>query len=355
MPQFLPCCKPLLIGSLPLKNHEEAVDLILSHTPELPIWPQLPSFPEEGMIRQFLPGMPGLQMCDDTLFIDTQGENFDNETLSFYEEYLLVTEGGVDLDESRFAMHQTEARGFFSLLKAASACSDRLTGLKGQITGPFTFATGLVDENGRAIFYNDQLRDIAIKLLAMKAKFQTRKMAELTDRVLMFFDEPGLAGLGSSAFITISQEDIVNSLSEVFHAVNEERGLTGVHVCANTEWPVIFASGVDIVSYDAYGYFDRLILYSEQLRHFFARGGILATGIVPTAPADIEKESVETLFERWQSQCDQLEGIGIDRQTAYTQSLITPSCGTGAISLDHAQKVLELTQGLSAKINQLWA
>jgi hypothetical protein len=355
MPQFLPCCKPLLIGSLPLKNHDEAVELIFSHTPDLPIWPQLPAYREEGMIRQFLPGMPGLQTCDDTIYVDTTSENFDNEVLAFYEEYLLVTEGGADLDESRFSLHQNEARGFFSLLKAAADRRESLTGLKGQTTGPFTFATGLVDDAGRAIFYNDQLRDIAIKHLAMKAKYQTRKMAALADRVLMFFDEPGLAGLGTSAFITISQDDIVNALSEVFQAVTEERGLTGVHVCANTEWPVIFASGVDIVSYDAYGYFDRLILYSEQLRHFFARGGILATGIVPTAPADIQKETVDTLLDKWRAQCEQLEAIGIDHQTVYTQSLITPSCGTGAITLAQAQKVLELTQGLSVRINQLWS
>ena len=55
----------------------------------------------------------------------------------------------------------------------------RLIGLKGQTTGPITFCTGLVDQAGRAIFYNDQLRDVAVKHLAMKARWQTKKMAEV--------------------------------------------------------------------------------------------------------------------------------------------------------------------------------
>ncbi|MBW2200641.1 MAG: hypothetical protein JRF71_07355, partial [Deltaproteobacteria bacterium] len=51
-------CLPVLIGSLPLDDHEEAIKLVLKYTPEIPIWVQLPVFKEEGMIAQFLPGFP---------------------------------------------------------------------------------------------------------------------------------------------------------------------------------------------------------------------------------------------------------------------------------------------------------
>ncbi len=146
----------------------------------------------------------------------------------------------------------------------------------------------------------------------MKARWQTRKMAEIGGQPIMFFDEPGLAGLGSSAFITITNEDIISSFTEVFAGVQAETGLTGVHVCANTEWPVLFESGVDIVSYDAYSYFDKLILYADHLVNFFARGGILATGIVPTAPEFIDIETVDGLVEKWFEQSRRLQAIGID-------------------------------------------
>jgi len=57
---FEPKCLPVLIGSLPLRSHQEAMRLILSSTPDIPLWPQLPKNTYEGMIRQFLDGFPCL-------------------------------------------------------------------------------------------------------------------------------------------------------------------------------------------------------------------------------------------------------------------------------------------------------
>lgn len=350
MSAFTPCALPLLIGSLPLENHALATDLIFSHTPRIPIWPQLPVYQEEGMLRQFLPGFPGVTEKDGKIFVDTASTGFEEDLLAFYEEYLLVSEGGADIDGSRFALSPAVARGFFTFLAAAEAHKESLLSLKGQITGPITFCTGVVDQDGRALFYNDQLRDAAVKLLALKARWQTRKMAEICSRPIVFFDEPALAGLGSSAFITITAEEIGACFTEVFEAVRAENGLTGVHVCANTEWSVIFDSGLDVLSYDAYGFFDRLVLYPDHLRRFLEKGGILATGIVPTSPEFIEQETAASLTARWREQTAHLEKLGIPPRTVFEQTLITPSCGTGSISTAQAQKVLELTRDVSAMI-----
>jgi hypothetical protein len=350
MTQFTPRALPVLIGSLPLQDHAAATELIMAHTPAIPLWPQLPVFLAEGMLRQFLPGLPGVSETEGRLAIDTEKDDFEAEILAFYEEYLAVAEGGGDLVDSRFALSEKEAKGFFTLLDKANRDKETLVALKGQITGPITFCTGLVDQHGRAIFYNDQLRDAAVKLLALKARWQTRKMKEITDTVLLFFDEPALAGLGSSAFITITADAIIACLAEVFDAVRAEGGLVGVHVCANTEWPVIFDAGIDILSYDAYSFFDRLILYPEHLRSFLERGGILATGIVPTDEERIDAESADSLVARWDLQTTQLERLGFSRDRIIAQTLITPSCGTGSISPNHARKVLEMTRDVSAVI-----
>ena len=64
-------CLPVLIGSLPLNDHEEGVKLVFKHTPEIPLWVQLPVFKEEGMIAQFLPGFPGLTTEQDKTFVNT--------------------------------------------------------------------------------------------------------------------------------------------------------------------------------------------------------------------------------------------------------------------------------------------
>ena len=301
-------------------------------------------------MRQFLPGLPGVSEKDGKLFVDTERDGFEVEILAFYEEYLLVTEGEADLDQSRFTLSPKEAKGFFTFLEMARQRKEALVALKGQITGPVTFCTGVVDQAGRAIFYNDQLRDVAVKLLALKARWQVRKMREITGQALLFFDEPALAGLGSSAFITISNEEITACFTEVFEAVRAENGLTGIHVCANTEWSVIFESGVDILSYDAYSYFDKLILYPDHLRRFLDKGGILATGIIPTAEDAIDMETAESLVKKWRQQIAHLEQLGFSREKLIRQSLITPSCGTGSISEAHARKVLELTKNVSALI-----
>ncbi len=333
-----------------MDNHNLATELIFSHTPQIPLWPQLPVYREEGMLRQFLPGFPGITEKDGKIFIDNEKDGFAEELLLFYEEYLSVTEEGSDIDVSRFALSPAEAQGFFSFLTLAEKHQGDFIALKGQITGPITFCTGVVDQTGRALFYNDQLRDVAVKLLAQKARWQARKMAELCPRSIVFFDEPALAGLGSSSFITITSEEITDCLSEVFAAVRAEKGLTGVHVCANTEWSVIFAADPDILSYDAYSYFDKLILYPEQLRRFLEKGGILATGIVPTAPEYIEAETAASLVTKWQQQTAQLEKLGITQQVIFNQTLITPSCGTGSISMALTQKVLEMTAEVSGLI-----
>ena len=209
-------CLPLLIGSLPINSHKKAMELILNYTPEIPLWPQLPAFKEEGMIPQFLPGMPGLDDCDGKAFINGEKESFEAEFLSFYEDYLMVTEGGESLEESRFALTTDTAKGFFDFLQQTTNVKENLIALKAQTTGPFTFCTGVVDQAGRAIFYNDQLRDAANKLLALKARWQVQKMKKICPKTIMIFDEPALAGYGSSAFITISLEDIKSCFKEAF-------------------------------------------------------------------------------------------------------------------------------------------
>lgn len=352
MSDFAPNCLPLLVGSLPITDHKEATSIIFEHTPQIPIWPQLPFYSQEGMIPQFLPGMPGLTEEAGKTFIDNEHPDFDGDFLAFYEEYLLASEGGAIPDDSRFSLSRKAAQGFYDFLELAGNSDEQLYALKGQTTGPITFCTGVVDREGRAIFYNEQLRDAAVKLLTMKARWQTAKMAALGKQPIMFFDEPALAGFGSSAFITITTEDVKNCLDEVFTGVREENGLTGVHVCANTEWSVLFDAGVDIVNYDAYSYFDRFILYPDQLVAFIEGGGILATGIVPTNPESIDKETADTLTTKWLEQTAELEALGIDRDKLYAQSLITPSCGTGSVSPEQALRVLELTRDVSAQIRR---
>lgn len=345
---------PLLIGSLPLTDHREAVELVFQYTPEIPLWVQLPSYPEEGMIAQFLPGMPGITSEKDRVFIDRTGDTFDAAVLAFYEEYMAVTEGTAAISDSRFCLGPDTARGFFALLDKLAAAPVPPKAVKGQISGPITFGIGLTDRAGRAVFYDDQTRDVMVKLLALKARWQVTQLSAAGLPVIVFLDEPALAGFGSSELISISREEILACLKEITDAIHAEGGLAGIHVCANTDWSLILDSGVEIVNFDAYSYFDRFVLYADEIKRFMAGGGIIAWGIVPTGSSeDIERATVASLLARWQDQAAGIETLGIDRPALLRQSLITPSCGTGSLSPAEALKVLSLTADLSRKIRDL--
>ena len=58
--QFKPNAAAMLIGSQPLKEHKEANRLVLEYTPDIPNWVQLPAYRNEGMVDQFMDGLPGL-------------------------------------------------------------------------------------------------------------------------------------------------------------------------------------------------------------------------------------------------------------------------------------------------------
>jgi len=349
--KILPGLRPALIGSLPMDDHQAATRLMFDYVPEIPLWVQLPVFPEEGMVAQFLPGFPGVRNTGGKICVDAGQSDFETGVVAFYEDYLAVSQDKADLITSRFALDTARARGFFEFLRQAPSRLAGCFAVKGQISGPFTFATSLVDHRDRAIFYDDQLRDVAVKLIAQKARWQARRLAELGKPVMIFFDEPGLTAFGSSAFISISRETVMDCFDEVFAAVHAEGALAGVHVCANAEWSIILDSAADIVSFDAYSFFDKFILYADSVKRFLSQGKILAWGIVPTSDvAAIRTETVDSLEKRWQDQAARVEKLGVDRSTIAAQSLITPSCGTGSLDMAAAARVLELTAGLSKKL-----
>lgn len=348
---FKPEGLPLLAGSFPMKDHAEATRFVLAETPEIPIWVQLPFYKKEGMIAQFLPGMPGVVHSDDSVHIDAGAATFDEELLGFYESYMAVSEGGADFDEAGFGLTRDAANGFFVLMDHIKALAEPPVALKGQVTGPITFATGTPDQDRRAIFYNEQLRDVAVKLLAMKAAWQVRRLSAFGRPVIVFIDEPALAGVGSSEMISISREEISTCLEEVVATIHAEGGLAGVHVCANTDWGLLLESGLDIINFDAYGYFDRFILYADQIKNFLESGRILAWGVVPTlSPPDIERETARSLTARWEDNARQVTALGFQRAELLERSLITPSCGVGSLSPELAKRAVRLTVEVSRRI-----
>ncbi|MDR9500977.1 MAG: hypothetical protein RI601_04200 [Desulfurivibrionaceae bacterium] len=344
---------PTLIGSIPLASHDQALDWILEMTPEIPLWPQLPGLAQEGMLVQFLEGFPGLTSDGGKTYFNTLAADFDEESLAFFEDYLALLEDPAGLADSRFQISRERAAGLYRLAERLQKRPS--AAVKGQITGPFTLLTGITDQEQRASYYDPTLREIIQKGLAMKAAWQVGFLKKINDNVILFMDEPALAGLGSSAFISISRESLAEDQTEIITAIQEAGGLAGVHVCANTDWPLLLSLDYDIINFDAYGYFDRFVSYKNEIHAFLKRGGIIAWGIVPTAKEeDVLKESSASLAELWKKQVAQLCNAEWDYPQILAQSLITPSCGTGSLSPAAARKVLEMTRDLSAALRRTY-
>ncbi|MDA8165940.1 MAG: hypothetical protein M0017_13020 [Desulfobacteraceae bacterium] len=338
-----------LIGSLPVADHREALALIFAHTPEIPLWPQLPANPREGMMSQFIEGLPGVVEGEKT-YIDAGAEQFQEQLLRFFEAYLQESESPAPLPRSPFGVTRERAGGLY-LLREECGSKPGIVAVKGQVTGPFTLLTGLTDQNQRLGYYDPTIREMAVKGLAMKAAWQVRFLKEMGLPVILFIDEPALAGLGSSSFISISLDDIGQDLREVIGAAQQAGGLAGVHVCANTDWNFLLSLPLDILSFDAYSYFDRLITCREQLLSLLDRGGIIAWGLVPTSEEEaIRKETADSLARRWEKQAALLAGGRWDLPALLRQTLITPSCGTGSLAPELARRVLALTRDLSASL-----
>ncbi|MCK5838147.1 MAG: hypothetical protein KAH09_12855, partial [Desulfobacula sp.] len=245
-------------------------------------------------------------------------------------------------------------KGFFEFLRQVNKKGSPDTALKGQVTGTITFGTAVKDENDKDIFYNNQLKDAAIKKLALNARWQAKEFSKRGAVPIIFIDEPALAGFGTSAYITITKEDVTQSIEEIIREIHAEKGLAGVHVCANTEWDLLLGSTIDIISFDAFSFFDKFILYPDMIKTYLEQGKLLAWGIVPTDKAGvIAAQTPQGLIQLLHEQMDVLSiKTGIDKQTILSQSFITPSCGTGSIDLDSARTVLRLTKEVSAAFRQ---
>jgi hypothetical protein len=349
---------PVLIGSLPLHSHEKALEWILKATPEIPLWPQLPSNPVERMLPQFAEGIPCIREENPTgpdgkIYFDTSADGFDKSLLAFYEDYLAAAENPDILDDSRFVSGRERAAGLYLLADKLAELPD-IIAVKGQVTGPFTMLTGIKDEQGRAGYFDVTIRDMVIKGIAMKAAWQVRFLNRDGGRpVLLFIDEPALAGLGSSAFISVTSAEIKEMINEAAEAVHHAGGLAGIHVCANTDWELLLESHIDILSFDAYGFFDRIAPLKKEMNAFLDRGGIIAWGGIPTSrEEDITGESAASLARMWHEQISAFTGPHRDEKEILRQCLITPSCGTGSLSPELAGKVLELTREVSMTLRR---
>jgi hypothetical protein len=338
------------IGSVPFTDPQAAVALILETMPQLPYWPQMVQLGyHEDMAAQAARGLPALQVDEVNRLVRMDPDLPRDEALArFYE---VVLSGNL----APFAFEEADARGFFGLLTAVAAQGCPGAALKGQISGPVTFAGVVKDAAGKPILYDRELTQAVCSGLARKVVWQAEQFRGLGKAPIVFLDEPYLTGFGS-AYLPLSKDEVSAILTQTLEEVREVAPgpiTLGVHCCGNTDWSLLLNAPYDIVSFDSHGYFESLRLFAPAIKGFLARGGWLAWGLVPTNE-DFQQETPDGLWERFQAQATRLaQDVDGSLKQVLSQSLLTPACGTGYMSPDDARRVFATLATLHAR-GQEW-
>ena len=326
------------VGSVPYPSVDGLTEKLASLL-DVPAWPQLPrrSF-RESMYVQYSPTLPAI--CEDTvqekIFFDTR-QDYTDTLEGFYTPVLAE-------DVESFALKPEYASGFYAMLETLRNSNGEWA--KGQVTGPISFGLTVTDQDLRAGLYVEMLDDVIVKNTAMNARWQVRQLKSVRPNVILFLDEPYLTAFGS-AFISLSREQVIGYLDEVFDSVHAEGALAGVHCCANTDWGVLLGTKVDILNLDAYGFIENLALYPAELRDFLDRDGSICWGIVPNHE-QIFKQTARGLAQRLRDGIDLIvkkadaRGVTIRADEFSSSSLIAPACGLGSTSVEVADQVFEV-------------
>lgn len=339
----------LAIGSLPHTNLDEAMTVVRENFKSIPFWPQLPKISKnEDMIVQFLENMPSFFSDEksEKTYLETESDKFFCDIEQFFCDYEeIVSDINSDTIEKYAINYSLSFPKFIEIVKETTP-----EFAKGQIVGPFTLATTLVDKFGKCAIYDETLREIIVKTLTLKALWQIKqiKSANKNTIPIIFIDEPSISQLGTSAFITISQEEVISMLKEISDLIKANGAMSAIHCCGKCDWTVPIKAGVDIINLDAYTYAQNLSLFNNYLEKYLAEGRKIAWGVVPTLnPELLEKADLDKMIKVFERAVKYLTEKGIDEKIVIENSLITPSCGAGVLTTTLAEKAMNLTKELS--------
>ncbi|KUO71397.1 MAG: hypothetical protein APF81_06120 [Desulfosporosinus sp. BRH_c37] len=336
------------VGSIPLTNGDDALELIWKSVPLAPHWPQLPRLgAESSFVGQYLNALIETGVigeAEDPKF-QVEATDWVERMTVFYTQYLEAIEGNQQALE-RFGFSSQGGEGFEVFCRNLEHYGTRdAIMLKGQLSGSLTLGMQITDKNRRASYYDDTLRDMLVKNLAMHAEWQTKRLSQFGLPVLMTIDDPGLYGFGASTHITLKREQLIEDLNAIIDGILRQGGIAGVHVCAGMDWTLLFDSKVQVVNFDAYDYMQSMMALAKPLNIFLTRGGILSWGIVPTNPIAWE-ETAQSLKSRLENNIEELVKRGVDESLLRQQSMLTPSCGTGTLPKELAEYVYKLIREL---------
>jgi hypothetical protein len=295
------------MGILPHENADDALNLAFSL--DVPFWPQLPrvSFYED-MYVQALEHFPGtvLDEASQRVYIDTQLFYTGLDEFFSHEE-----------DASWFALSEHYSRVYRKFLAHDLS---RFKSVHGQVISPVSLTLKIVDENGRPIVYNDDIRSIAFSFIQKRVNAQYRELVVKNERAFVWIDDPGLEFI----FSAMSGYDHVRARDELLEFYDGIEGPRGLHLCGNPDWDFLLSLNIDIISLNAWGFGDIFVNYAK-VNDFIKSGGVVSWGIVPTYQEELTKEDAGTVITRLEKIWGPLVQRGLDAAEIAAGSMLAPA------------------------------
>lgn len=345
--------QPLGIGSLPHSNPDDAMRVVEQNFPQIPFFPQLANISRnEDMMFQFLEGLPTFTVDYSEKFIlNSESEEFLLGLEEFFNDYEeIISDINSPLLE-KYAITRKSSSTFEKFEQFIKENKPQYA--KGQIVGPFTLCTTLNDQNSRAVIYDETLRDIIVKLLTLKVLWQIKriKTANPDTIPIIFMDEPSVSQIGSSAYLTVSENDVISMLSEISDIIKMHGAFSSIHCCGKCDWRIPIKTGIDIINFDAYTFGQNFNVYHKEISKFLNNGGKIAWGLVPTLDGSILRNlNIDILAKKFYDSVNYLTKNGIDEKLVLDNSLITSSCGAGGLNIKDAELAMNLVKELSDKL-----
>ena len=239
--EFRPKCMAFTMTDAPGQGDVDAAcRMMIRYFPECPT----PPGPARGGLRGFIAGMPCVWAVSKKKQIVYELSGREDELAQFYDRYMAE-----DLDY--FAIPPESAGGLYKLAEMYK--EKQLPELKlihFAVPGIFSWGLSMMDESGTPALYNDTMRDVMIKLMAVKAKWQQREIKKLFPGIPTLFM---IANGGLTVYVSASGvgkwEDAKEIYNEVLAAVD---ATTAIHCCANFDWPLLMQTNTDIIHFDAH-------------------------------------------------------------------------------------------------------
>ncbi len=306
---------------------------------DIPFWPQLPNYSYyEDMYVQAAEHFPGMLL------------DMENKTLRFSMDKFI--------DEYEDTMAHFEEPDYFDVSPTYSAVYHRFLdidledrpAIRGQLEGPVSFGFNVLDQDGRPILFDDNIRPFMFEIMAKRINVQLKRLKEKNPNAFMFIDEPGMQFV-FSAMSGYGEQKAREDLDLFFSTIEAPKG---IHLCGNPDWDFLLGFDMDVLSFDVYTNAQIFASCHSSIKNFLDRGGILVWGIVPTNIETFEKENLDLLAFKLKTIWKALTDKGIPLEQILNQSLMSPStcCLVNQDKERTVEKAFQLTQNLSENLRE---